>query len=78
MEEKRMNPICIKHNAEVKNLDSIGNMCEDCLIDVAMQSAQNMGAADHFYCGYCGLKCTPEEIVGHLTYKKCHLELVGK
>lgn len=50
-------------------------LCEVCFEELSVQSVQNMGIPECFYCGYCGNKCTQEEIVEHVT-NKCYIKLV--
>lgn len=66
-----MTPICIKHKTKLVS----DSLCEVCLEECAIQSALNMGVADYFYCGHCGTKCNPEEVMEHMM-SKCYIELV--
>ena len=70
-----MTPICIKHNIEIRQ--DLEGICELCLYDLSVLSAQNMGIPDCYYCGNCGQKSvTQEEFVGHVESKECVARLV--
>lgn len=71
-----MNPICIKHGTSIEITNTFGELCVECLEDAALQSAANMGIPDYYYCGYCGSKCNQEELMEHVTTKKCIIRLV--
>jgi len=68
-------PTCLFHKTTIKEDSYFGMKCVKCIEEAAIRSAQNMGIADAFYCGHCGMKASKEDMEEHLKanpYGTCY------
>lgn len=66
--EDSNNVLCINHKEKLAKFDHSLPICESCLEDAAISSANNFGIPDCSYCGICGQKFDSREaILKHLN-----------